>query len=231
MNCIDAPNPQPVARSEQDDVLLLSPMVFLKLQFLMHVGDTEVGGFGLCRSENLLYVDDVVLVPQLSSPVSVDLESGAVADHLKSMAALGHDPDHCARIWIQTRPGSSACPSRANERSFAEACGGCDWSVLFILSRTGRTYARLQFQIGPKTRRVLPVSVDWAAWSQLPAVPRAVSDHPQQEWLSQYLKNVRVESTALVPKSVPAGAPAEDIQVRAARLLPILIPIAPMAVD
>jgi len=103
--------------------------------------------------------------------------------------------------------------------------------VLFILSRTGRTYARLQFLAGPKTRTILPARVDWAAWSQLLADPCAAAVNPQQDWMKQYLKNVRVELPATLSRSKSENAPPAELKIRATRLLPILVPIAPAAVD
>src|SRR5689334_14381541 len=88
----DAP-PQPSRRpplklSTQDPrppappALVLSPLAFLKLQFFLHVGDTEVGGFGVSRSPgDLLYVEDFVTVSQQTTCVTVEFDDAAVADH------------------------------------------------------------------------------------------------------------------------------------------------------
>jgi hypothetical protein len=231
MNLNNPSSRPPLPRNEQRDALVLSPLAFLKLQFFLHVGDTAVGGFGVSGSENLLYIDDFVTVRQTASPVGVSLEAGAVAEHLAAMQELGYCPDQCARIWILTHPGLWAQPSRADERTFAEACDGCDWSLLFILDRTGQAYARLQYHAGPQKRTILPVRIDWAAWAQLRMDSREMLGSPQQDWMNQYLQHVRVESAFALPEPNPGETPTMARKSRAARLLPLLVPIAPIAVD
>ena len=66
-----------------------------------------------------------------------------------------------ARIWCHTHPGSSVTPSGTDEETFARCFGGCDWAVMFILGRTGNTYARLSFSTGPGGQILVPVGVDW----------------------------------------------------------------------
>jgi hypothetical protein len=51
-----------------------------------------------------------------------------------------------------------------DEETFARVFGTCDWAVMLIVSRTGRTYCRLSFSAGPGGSVLLPVIVDWAAW-------------------------------------------------------------------
>jgi hypothetical protein len=71
--------------------------------------------------------------------------------------------------------------------------GRCDWSVMFILARSGLTYARLKFSAGPGAAVLLPVQVDWAAW------PQAVIDHSVgaeaalEGWMDEYGQNIRPE--------------------------------------
>ena len=63
-----------------------------------------------------------------------------------------------------THPGVSVVPSGTDEDTFARAFGGCDWAVMAILGRGGRTSARLRFSVGPGASIELPTAVDWAAW-------------------------------------------------------------------
>src|SRR5437870_2317239 len=105
--------------------LTFAPLAWLKLQYLCHAGDTEVGGF--CEA-------------------SVD---------------AGLTPDRFARVWLHTHPGSSVTPSGTDEDTFARVFGRCDWAVMFILGRTGRTSARLAFSGGPGAALALRCRVDW----------------------------------------------------------------------
>ena len=152
--------------SRRDEpVLTLSPLAFLKLTYLCQAARTEVGGFGISRAaDDLLYVQDVVLLKQTTTAVTVSLGDDAVADHFERFAEVGVPPAQCGRIWVHTHPGSSPEPSTVDEQTFARSFGGCDWSVMLILARGGAFYARLQLTAGPGAQIVIPVQVDWARW-------------------------------------------------------------------
>lgn len=130
--------------------------------FLRDVGETEIGGFGISRAGDLLYVEEVVLIPQRSSVVSVAFEDLAVAEFFEDQVARGHPPREFARIWIHTHPGQCPRPSGTDEETFDRVFGSCDWALMFILARHGATYARLQWNVGPRGAMELPVTVDYA---------------------------------------------------------------------
>src|SRR6188472_4409476 len=102
-------------RRRRDDApaLVLSPLAFLKLQFFLHAGDTEVGGFGVSRGpagDELLCLSDFVTVPQATTCVTVGFDDAAVADYFDAMADAGRSPAEVARVWVHTHPGASAEP-------------------------------------------------------------------------------------------------------------------------
>lgn len=180
-------------------MLTFSPRAWLKLQFLLHAGATEVGAFGLSAEEDLLYVEDVVTVTQRVTVGSVAFDDRAVADHFEACFERGLPPARCGRIWIHTHPGDSAEPSPTDEDTFERVFGTCDWALMFILSRTGRTYAR--FGLGAESTRpamelLLPVAVDWSQW------PRCVLEHADNlraaldAWQEEYLTNVHEDRTS-----------------------------------
>lgn len=69
-----------------------------------------------------------------------------------------------------------------DEQTFIRCFGGCDWALMGILGRTGRTYARLRFNAGPGTSLVIPTRVDWASWPALvPELPQLLDD-----WQREY---------------------------------------------
>ena len=61
--------------------------------------------------------------------------------------------------------------------AFARVFGGCDWAVMFVLARSGKTYARLRFNVGPCGDAVIPVEVDFTC-------PFGASDH--EAWAAEY---------------------------------------------
>ena len=137
-----------------------------------------------------LYVPaDAVAGPcltQTATPVGVAFDDAAVADLFDRLADAGVPPGRFARVWVHTHPGADVTPSRTDEGTFARAFGGCDWAVMAVLGRTGRTSARLRFAAGPGGSVELRTAVDWAAW---PAAAVA-ADHPLADrvagWAAEY---------------------------------------------
>src|SRR4051794_26360119 len=147
--------------------LTFSPLAWLKLQFLCHAGPTEVAAFGLASPDDPLTLDDILVVRQRCTPVTVAFDDEAVADLFDRMVDDKIEPSRFARIWLHTHPGASVEPSGTDEATFHRVFGGCDWAVMAILGRTGNTYARLRFNAGPGGSLTLPVHVDWTDWTQV----------------------------------------------------------------
>jgi hypothetical protein len=174
----------------EDNVVVFSPLAWMKLMFFLHAGGTEVGGFALSSEHDPLYVDDFVTVRQLASLASVEFDDAAVADFFDGCVDGGLKPERFGRIWCHTHPGESPSPSSTDEMTFSRVFGHCDWALMFIVSRTHRTYARLAFRAGPGGQVLLAAEVDWSAW------PRWVLENPglweQQllEWAAEYEQNV-----------------------------------------
>jgi proteasome lid subunit RPN8/RPN11 len=174
----------------RETALVFSPLAWLKLQMFLHAGDTEVGGFGLSSEEDLLYVQDFITLDQVTSSVTVEFADTAVANYFDSCVDAGIPPARFARIWMHTHPGSSPEPSSVDEETFARVFGNCDWGLMFIMGRTGKTYARLSFNTGPGGSILLPVSVDWAQW---PSVVMDQQDHlPElfEQWMNEFDQNI-----------------------------------------
>jgi proteasome lid subunit RPN8/RPN11 len=142
-------------------VLRFSPPAWAKLLFLRDQGPTEIGGFGIARAGDPLFIEDVVLVRQSCTAITVRFEDEAVADFFDRQIDLGRKPESFARVWIHTHPGNSATPSHVDERTFRRAFGACDWAVMAILARGGESYARLRFNTGPGGELLIPVRVDY----------------------------------------------------------------------
>jgi proteasome lid subunit RPN8/RPN11 len=120
-----------------------------------------VGGFGIARKDDLLYLEDILLVKQRCTPISVRFEDESVADFFDAQIDRGLRPEQFARVWVHTHPGRSPFPSSTDEETFARVFGACDWSVMFILAEYGETYARLAFRAGPGGALEIPVEVDY----------------------------------------------------------------------
>ena len=171
--------PTPLTR--MTPVVRFTPYAWAKLLFLRDLGDTEIGAFGITPADDLLLVEDVCLVRQQCTPVSVKFDDEAVADFFDEQVDLGRRPEQFGRIWLHTHPGHSAQPSSIDEETFARCFGRADWTVMFILARGDQTYARLRFNVGPGGDLEIRNDVDFT-------LPFAASQH--EAWQEEYDSNV-----------------------------------------
>jgi proteasome lid subunit RPN8/RPN11 len=165
--------------------------------FLRDRGPTEVGGFGIAPAADLLYVEDIGLVQQTCTSISVAFDDSAVAEFFDEQIEAGRRPEQFARVWIHTHPGESAQPSHVDEETFRRVFGPCDWAVMFIIAREGETYCRLQFRAGPSGAFEIPVRVNFES-------NFAGSDF--EAWAGEYDTTIR--KTELLPPNCRSSAPA-----------------------
>ncbi|MGC9455865.1 MAG: hypothetical protein ACP5HU_13550 [Phycisphaerae bacterium] len=169
-------------------VLRFSPTAWAKLLFMRDRGPTEIGGFGITDAEDLLYVRDIETISQEATCVSVELDDEAVADFFDAQVDAGRRPEQFARIWVHTHPGGSPQPSATDERTFGRVFGRCQWAVMFILARGGRSRAILRFNVGPGGQVAIPVEVDYS---------RAFEASDTEAWEQEYRANI-ADDTGLV---------------------------------
>lgn len=164
--------------------LRFSPTAWAKLLFLRDYGGTEVGGFGIAASDDLLFVEDIQLVEQVCSWAHVAFDDESVADFFDRQVDVERRPEQFARIWVHTHPGDCPRPSMTDEETFARVFGRSDWAVMFILACEGQSYARLRFNVGPCTEVEIPVSVDYS---------RSFGAADPDAWEQEYLANIHAE--------------------------------------
>ena len=118
-------NSQPPQRTPCPDqpTLRFSPTAWAKLLYLRDRGQTEVGGFGIAAGDDLLRIEDVQLVRQVSSVASVVFDDEAVADFFDRQVDEGRRPQQFGRIWIHTHPGDCPQPSMTDEESAPDVSG------------------------------------------------------------------------------------------------------------
>jgi hypothetical protein len=180
--------------------LRFSPTAWAKLLFLRDLGDTEIGGFGVAHRDDLLCVEDLRLVRQTCSSISVEFDDQAVADFFDEQVDAGRRPEQFARIWVHTHPGNSPQPSGTDEKTFERVFGSSDWAVMFILARGGNCCARLRYNIGPGADVELKVDVDYG---------RPFSGADFELWQQEYLANVQLPEPAKLTE-VKTGVVRED---------------------
>jgi proteasome lid subunit RPN8/RPN11 len=189
--------------------LRFTPYAWAKLLFLRDAGPTEVGGFGIAAAEDLLLIEDVRLVTQICTRTSVLFDDAAVADYFDACVDADLPPERFARIWIHTHPGASAEPSQTDEQTFARVFGGCDWSVMAILSREGECYSRLRFNTGPGGELRLPIDV---------AYDVEFRGTDCLEWEAQYRASVSVPAPADGTRTATRRSEGRDLAGATAEL-------------
>ena len=184
-------------------MLRFSPTAWAKLLYLRDAGDTEIGGFGITRSDDLLFVADVQLVSQVCTWAHVQFDDEAVASFFDQEVDAGRRPEEFGRVWIHTHPGQSPEPSGTDEQTFARVFGNAHWAIMFILARGGQTYARLRYNVGPGAELQLPVEVDYS---------RSFAGSSSDAWQQEYAANVRVAlpiTRTTQQQRTPISGPAE----------------------
>ena len=161
--------------------LRFSPTAWAKLLYFRDIGNTEIGGFGITLAEDLLYIADFVTIKQQVSVVSVAFEDEAVADLFEDQVDQGRKPEQFARIWCHSHPGDCPYPSCTDEATFQRVFGKCDWAIMFIIARGGKTYCRLRFNVGPGGEMEIPVEIDYT---------RPFGPCDEKAWEDEYGKNI-----------------------------------------
>jgi len=173
-------------------ILTFAPLAYLKLQYFCHAGETEIGGFGISSEQDLLYVEDFVTVRQQVTSVTVRFDDESVADFFDACVDRGLHLEQFSRIWMHTHPGASVTPTGIDETTFARSFGRCDGALMFILGRTGQTYARLAFATGPKAQLLLPTTVDWSAWPEWLSAEKGLLETELARWREEYQQNIHM---------------------------------------
>ena len=167
----------PTFAARTTPLLRFSPTAWAKLLFLREAGETEIGGFGISRRDALLDVNDLVLIPQTTTAVSVEFDDLAVATFFEEQVGHGRQPEEFARIWVHTHPGDCPLPSATDEATFARVFGACDWAVMLILARGGASSCRLAWNVGPQGAMEIPVTVDYS---------QSFTGSDQAAWQAEY---------------------------------------------
>ena len=182
------PSQQPRRQAElpirlpRNPVLRFSPTAWAKLSWFCLHGETEIGGFGISDPADPLRIIEFATVRQQTDWASISFDDDAVADFFDGQVDLGRKPEQFARIWIHCHPGDSPTPSGTDEETFARVFGHCNWALMFIRARTGKTYARLRFNIGPGGQVLIPTEVDYL-------LPFHGADHAA--WEAEYQANIQ----------------------------------------
>jgi proteasome lid subunit RPN8/RPN11 len=211
-----------------DRALRFSPTAWAKLLYFRDKSQNEVGGFGITRPDDLLFVTEFITVKQEVTCVSVKFDDEAVSKFFDEQVDLGRKPEQFARVWLHTHPGDSPDPSSTDETTFQRVFGACQWAVMCIVAQDDSTYARLGFHIGPGGQILIPTDIDFSqdfgpsdhsAWDA-----RFQADVQPMEWLNRPASTQEkpaANSQAGEAPCPPAGGPSGDFLDELERMDPV----------
>ncbi len=151
-----------VYKAPADPKLRFTPYAWAKLLYWQKQAcGRELSAFGISHVDNFLVVSDVICITQTREYAHTEFDDDAISKYFETMVDKGLKPEQFARIWIHTHPEGVTSASQTDEQTFQETFGNYNWAVMFILEATGKTYCRLQFNVGPKAALFLPVEVAW----------------------------------------------------------------------
>lgn len=178
----ELPAKNKIAEQSQKLALRFSPTAWAKLLYFRDKSDNEIGGFGITKSDDLLFVTDFVTVKQEVTVVSVKFDDEAVANFFEDQVDLGRKPEQFARIWLHSHPADSPQPSVTDEETFKRVFGSCQWAVMFIVAQDNKSYAKLSFNVGPGGQILIPVEVDYC---------QEFGPTNQDVWDAEYTANIK----------------------------------------
>ncbi len=164
---------------DKSPILRFSPTAWAKLLFLRDCGDTEVGGLGIASVADLLYVEDVALVRQVSPACLWPFSMKRWPTFSTGRWTPGQVQQFAHLAAYPSRQLLPAQPDR--RRDFYEGFWQKPVGSDVYPGPRRRSYARLQFNVGPGGGLTIPVAVDYS---------RSFAGSNHAAWEKEFLENV-----------------------------------------
>ncbi len=176
--------------------IVLTPHAYWHLQWMAHRTPCEVSSMGLLApAREGLLIEDFILVRQVVSPITVQLDMEWWAEkQLELYERRGIEPWRTS-CWTHTHPAEINGPSGTDEETMANSFGRWDFALMLILTKAGVFYARMDFDhaFGPGKKNRLGVQcsvhVDWSAPGYEPITPETLGF-----WNTEFQKLVQEET-------------------------------------
>jgi len=128
-------------------LLRFTPKAWAKLQLMLKLKNTEVGGFGITDKHDYLKIEDILIPKQVCTSASIEFDNDDLAVEFDKALGRGLQPYQYSRIWIHTHPGSSAAASSTDKSTFkGPSFSRANYMIMSIVARTDNTAtARLRY--------------------------------------------------------------------------------------
>lgn len=182
--------------------LTMSPRAYWHLHWLCQRTPDEVSCMGILAQAGEFRIQDVILVKQIVSTVSVDLDMVWWADKQVELYEKDAIEPWQTSAWIHTHPQGVKKPSATDEETMAKSFGSWDFAVMIILTKDDHFYARVDFTHafagGIKQRYSMecPISVDWNDLEGEP-VTRTLAEEWEEEFKTLVTSEERFWKTDL----------------------------------
>lgn len=192
--------------------LVLHPWAYLKLQYMLHACEQEIGGLGFCPNAPL-YVEDIAILPQTAASTLSELDDEGRENYAIEMCGRGYKHTQFQRVWFHTHPSGICSPSHQDEDTFKRIFAGAGFGVMAIASKCGWHYAELRTGTEIVLRQEIPFKIDWPEWAR---VVESEDDKQTRirSWNEELHKNVTFEVFSPLKKTTydnpePQSKPVE----------------------
>lgn len=148
-------------RLTRGTTLRLTPFAFSKILYFRDCGPTEVGGYGICGTDDPLLITDVCLIKQECTSVTLEFDEQDSIEFVEKMSDLGLEPWRFSNFFWHTHPGNCPEPSSTDEENFNKNFSHPHWAIFYILAKEGDEYCRLRTNVGPGVEVKLDVEIDY----------------------------------------------------------------------
>lgn len=136
---------------------------------------------GVLAKVDTFKIQDIVLVKQSVSTVSVDLDMIWWADkQVELFERQGIEPWQTS-CWLHTHPAGVKKPSATDEQTMNNSFGSWDFAVMIILTKDDCFYGRVDFNheftngLKQRFRMECPIEVDWTDLAGDPVTPELMA--------------------------------------------------------
>jgi proteasome lid subunit RPN8/RPN11 len=162
-------------------VLRFTAYAFAKIKYMRDKGSTEIGGYGICETDDPLLINDFKLVKQQCTGATVELDTEDSMKFVEDMVDKGFSPWAFQNVWIHTHPSNCPKPSLVDEANFDKNFSHPACAIFYILARGGDSYTRMRFNTPPGIDVEIQSETDYS-------VPFPASDH--ESWKKEYEEKV-----------------------------------------
>jgi proteasome lid subunit RPN8/RPN11 len=143
-------------------VLRFTPYSWAKILYMRDIKNCEMGGYGVCETDDPLLITNFYLVKQEVSGATVELDKEDSSRFMEEMTDKGFSPWQYAGNWIHSHPGNSASPSLVDEENFNKNFSLCDVAIFFIIAKGGDKYCRVRHNTGPGIEVTISTEIDYS---------------------------------------------------------------------